>query len=156
MSLKFFGQQIHLTKTADELLFKGYEDPIINVAREIAKIMGIDVPFDRFGWFYMRNESSLLTGDFNADTGVDDIRNVGKLRKWNFEPRTNFFDGHCGNLEGASAGELFPPYMPHDTQFISVFSPELCRNIFLRKVGLNEIEGVEGVKYVGDERTVDK
>lgn len=53
LSLAFFGQQIHLTKTADELLFKGYEDPIINVAREIAKVMGIDVPFDRFGWFYM-------------------------------------------------------------------------------------------------------
>lgn len=50
ISLAFYGQQIHLTKTADELLFKGYDDPIITVARDIAKIMGIDVPFDRFGW----------------------------------------------------------------------------------------------------------
>lgn len=51
--MKFFGQQIHLTKTADELLFKGYDDPIIRVAKDIAKIMSIDVPFTRFGWFYM-------------------------------------------------------------------------------------------------------
>lgn len=53
LSLAFFDQQIHITKTADELLFKGYDDPIITVAKEIAGIMGIDVPFNRFGWFYM-------------------------------------------------------------------------------------------------------
>jgi hypothetical protein len=53
ISLAFFDQQIHLSKTADELLFKGYDDPIISFAKEIAKMMGIDVPFDRFGWFYM-------------------------------------------------------------------------------------------------------
>lgn len=54
LSLAFFGQKIYLTKTASELLFEGYEDSIITVAKEIAKIMGIDVPFDgnRFGWFY--------------------------------------------------------------------------------------------------------
>ena len=53
MSLAFFGQQIHLTKTASELLFEGYEDAMISVASEIGKIMGFDVPFDnRYGWFY--------------------------------------------------------------------------------------------------------
>jgi scavenger receptor class B, member 1 len=52
ISLAFFGQEIHLTKTAAELLFEGYSDPMIKVAKEIGTIMGVDVPFDRFGWFY--------------------------------------------------------------------------------------------------------
>jgi scavenger receptor class B, member 1 len=53
MSLSFFGQKVHLTKTAGEWLFEGYEDPIIGVAKEIASVLDIgDIPFDKFGWFY--------------------------------------------------------------------------------------------------------
>lgn len=54
LSLAFFGQQIYVTKTVSELLFEGYEDSMVGVAIEIAKIMGIDMPFNdnRFGWFY--------------------------------------------------------------------------------------------------------
>lgn len=59
LSLGFFDQQVALTKTASELLFEGYDDPIITVATEIAKIMGIVVPFDRFGWFYKVDFHSL-------------------------------------------------------------------------------------------------
>jgi hypothetical protein len=54
MGLAFYKQKIHVTKTASEWLFEGYEDPIIGVAKEIASFLGVgDVPFDRFGWFYM-------------------------------------------------------------------------------------------------------
>jgi len=53
LSMAFFGQQVHVTKTANEWLFEGYEDPIINVAKDIASILNIgDIPFERFGWFY--------------------------------------------------------------------------------------------------------
>lgn len=44
LSLRFFGQEIHTVKTASELLFEGYDDPIITVAKDIASLMGIDVP----------------------------------------------------------------------------------------------------------------
>jgi scavenger receptor class B protein 1 len=60
LSLAFFEQQVHLKKTASELLFEGYDDPIITVAKEIAKIMGIDVPFDRFGYFYKVRDINVL------------------------------------------------------------------------------------------------
>lgn len=103
-----------------------------------------------------RNESSLLTGSFNADTGTDDIAKLGKLRAWNYESQTKYFQGNCGHLEGASAGELFPPQITNQNQIISVFSPEMCRNIemdFEKKV---KIQGLAGMKFIGDERTIDK
>ena len=54
MSLAFFGQKIHITKTANEWLFEGYSDPIITIAKDVASYFGVgDIPFDRFGWFYM-------------------------------------------------------------------------------------------------------
>lgn len=54
MSLAFFGQEIHVTKNASELMFEGYEDSMMAVVSEIGRIMGYVVPFDdRFGWFLM-------------------------------------------------------------------------------------------------------
>lgn len=39
-------------KSVRELLFDGYEDPILNIASELKKITNISIPFDKFGWFY--------------------------------------------------------------------------------------------------------
>lgn len=56
MSLAFYGQKLHITKSANEWLFEGYEDPIIPIAKEIASFLGVgEIPFDRFGWFYQVN-----------------------------------------------------------------------------------------------------
>ena len=61
MSLAFYGQKIHITKTASQWLFEGYEDPIISVAKEIASFLGIPaIPFDRFGWFYQVRIENLI------------------------------------------------------------------------------------------------
>ncbi|KAG5676732.1 hypothetical protein PVAND_006541 [Polypedilum vanderplanki] len=152
LSLSFFDQQIHLTKTASELLFEGYDDPIINVAKEIAKIMGITVPFDRFGYFYSRNESSLLTGDFNVDSGIS---TVGQLRKWNYQSTSDHFEGSCSNLEGASAGELFPPEITNKISTISVFSPEICRNLLIDFEKEINVDGITAKRFIGGDRTVD-
>jgi hypothetical protein len=56
MGLALFGQKIHVSKPASELLFDGYEDSLISLASEIGKIMGYDVPFKkRYGWTYKVN-----------------------------------------------------------------------------------------------------
>lgn len=44
---------IHIVKTVDELLFTGYEDPLITMG-QMAVDDGEEIPpFDRFGWFYL-------------------------------------------------------------------------------------------------------
>jgi hypothetical protein len=56
LGLTFFDQKFHVTKTASELLFEGYEDSMISIASEIVKMMDMEVPFDdRYGWFYKVN-----------------------------------------------------------------------------------------------------
>lgn len=58
VGLKLFGQEMSVIKTVDELLFTGYSDDMIDMAREV-HIFGNDVqvPFDRFGWFYTVSKS---------------------------------------------------------------------------------------------------
>lgn len=47
------SQKVHVTKNASEWLFDGYEDAMINLAKDNPMLDAGDIPFDRFGWFYM-------------------------------------------------------------------------------------------------------
>ena len=54
MGLSLYDQNIYVRKTASELLFEGYQDDLIDMARDISGF-GKDkfnIPYDRFGWFY--------------------------------------------------------------------------------------------------------
>lgn len=53
VGLTMYSQELAITKTVDELLFSGYTDEMIDVARAVP-IFGkdVEVPFDKFGWFY--------------------------------------------------------------------------------------------------------
>lgn len=54
MGLKLYNQQVAVTKEARELLFDGYEDDLIDMARTMSAItpLKLNIPYDRFGWFY--------------------------------------------------------------------------------------------------------
>lgn len=53
MGLAMFNQQIAISKLAKELLFDGYEDPLLDLAKSLPpSTTGGAPPVDRFGWFY--------------------------------------------------------------------------------------------------------
>lgn len=154
LGLSLYNERVHVTKTARELLFEGYEDDMIAFAKEMPDLLDAgEIPFDRVGWFYMRNNTPDLTGYFNVHTGADDIMKIGKILNWNYAHRTEFFEGGCGQLNG-SAGELFPPKQLKQEP-ISLFTPDMCRSIpfdFVEEVNIHDIVGY---KYAGGPRTVD-
>ncbi|CAD7080065.1 unnamed protein product [Hermetia illucens] len=154
IGLNMYEQPMAVTRTVDELLFEGYSDDMIDVAREFP-LFGADVPvlFDKFGWFYTRNNSAELTGYFNMYTGVDDINKLGQMYSWNFNSTTNFFGGSCGKVQG-SAGEFYPP-RPQPSGSIMLFTAELCRYITLDYTETVTIHGLEGYKFSGTTKTVD-
>ena len=47
-----YQQEIHVTKSARELLFEGYEDNMVLMAKENPIFDTGEIPFDRIGWFY--------------------------------------------------------------------------------------------------------
>lgn len=48
--LKNLNETLTVTKTAGEILFDGYEDNVLKVARALNITVGL--PGDKFGWFY--------------------------------------------------------------------------------------------------------
>ncbi|XP_063701397.1 protein peste-like [Culicoides brevitarsis] len=153
VGLSLYQQQISVTKTAGELLFEGYEDDMVSLAKQLPFLAGEEVPFDRVGWFYMRNNSADLTGYYNMHTGENNMAEFGALKYWNFNETNGAFEGDCGKIHG-SAGEFFPP---KQSRFgtISFFSPDMCRSVPLDYEKDVEIHGVTGYKFSGGPRSTD-
>lgn len=62
MGMGLYGEERHVTKRVQELLFDGFEDPLIDMARSMPSLTGGGaVPFDKFGWFYTVNSYLLMT-----------------------------------------------------------------------------------------------
>lgn len=72
-----------------ELLFDGYDDPLLSLGTQLPE--GIFPPFDKFAWFYQRNNSDYYDGVFSVFTGGDDIVKLGDMDMWNFTRRTEYF-----------------------------------------------------------------
>lgn len=174
MGFSLYNEKVHVTKTAIEWLFDGFEDPLINLAKGNPLLTDSDIPpFDRFGWFYMvinvsenisfliltrlkclqRNNTNFLLGDFNANTGVDNINQIGQIRTWNHVSKTKYYEGTCGELTG-SAGDFFTPFITKN-QTLKLFSPEMCRSIQMDFEEEQEILGVKTLKFSGGDRAVD-
>lgn len=54
VGLNLYSQKAFVVKNARELLFEGYQDDLIDMARELARFdpETFAIPYDRFGWFY--------------------------------------------------------------------------------------------------------
>lgn len=145
-------EPMFVTKTVGQLMFEGYEDELLNITTRL-NVSDFQVPLDKFGYFYPRNNSVTYDGVFNMHTGTDDLHSLGIMDAWNYEQNPPYYDGQCSRITG-STGELFPPLENVDR--IGLFAPELCSSIFLVK-SQNPVSryGVEGYRFYGDDSVFD-
>lgn len=94
-----------------------------------------------------------MTGHYNMHTGDGDISRIGKVERWDYRNRTDFYPRQCGMING-SAGEFYPPKQQRDQQ-ISFFSPDMCRSLAFDYAEDTLVNGINGYKYSGGKRTVD-
>nr|CAD7603521.1 unnamed protein product [Timema genevievae] len=153
LSFSSIGQTVAITKMVGQLLFDGFEDPIINMGSAFPLPNTLKIPYDKFGWFYQRNGSYLYDGLFNIDTGQDDIGHVGELKNWNYRNTTEFYQGTCARIDG-TAGELWPPKRGREDR-VTMYSTDLCRSISFDYTDEYEVEGILGYRYSGGPSIVD-
>lgn len=152
MLLNKKGGSLTITKTARELLFDGYDDPLLTFIKKFNST-AIDIPYDRFGWFVDRNNSDSFDGRFTIYNGQKDIKTMGLVDRWNGQNETEFFDGECGRIYGTT-GELWPVKMDPVAP-ISVFVSDLCRSITLNYHDKYEAHGIEGSQWMGGDKVFD-
>ena len=93
--------------------------------------------------FRIANYFFRYDGVWNIHTGRDDLSKANKMAWWNFTDKTSFFPGECGRVEGNA--ELFTP-LEGPTDFVQLYSNDLCRPMRLHNVGSQTVKGVEGIR----------
>ncbi|KAI4461338.1 scavenger receptor class b type-1 sr-b1 [Holotrichia oblita] len=145
ISLSALSAKLWKVTTVDEILFSGYEDALINLARSMPQLQSLSMPdYDKFGWFYQRNGSYSYDGTFNMEYSGP---NFGNTREWQYNDYLSYYDkkGECNTVRG-SAGEFFSPNRQRDE--IGFFSPDICRYVPLTYQDDKDIDGTTGYKYV--------
>lgn len=61
LGLAMYHQNIFVSKSANEWLFEGYADNMITLAKEMPILDAGDIPYDKFGWFYMVNYTIIFS-----------------------------------------------------------------------------------------------
>ncbi|CAH1112788.1 unnamed protein product [Psylliodes chrysocephalus] len=151
VSLRAIADTIYSTHSVGELLFDGYEDPLLTMAAKMS-FLPKGAAMDKFGWFYGRNGSSEFDGIFNIDTGARG--NLGVLERWKFSEHTGFYPDKCGNVQNASAGDFFPRKLTHDS-VIKMFTSDLCRYMELEFEEEVLVNNIVGYKYVAGQKFLD-
>ncbi|EFN81088.1 protein croquemort [Harpegnathos saltator] len=150
LSIMLTSSKIYVTKTVGELLFTGYSDTLLTMGK---MLVTDDTPlYDRFGWFYMRNNSAEMDGIMNMETGVDDISHLGIMRKWRYRDTTKYHRSPCNVIEG-SASEFWPPNQTKEG--ITLFSVDLCRSVIYEYERTVSHMGIEGYRYTMDKKTLE-
>jgi scavenger receptor class B, member 1 len=148
-ALTTFGQKLHVTKTVGELLFDGYEDSMV----KLSSIFSNDTPFDKVGFFFKRNATDELSGNYSVNTGVENIAKLGLIEKFNNLTELPYYEGECKKLKG-SPGEFFPPN-PSIDKPIHLFAPEMCRSIPYEYEKDIELNGLKGLRFAAGSRALD-
>lgn len=143
LGLKLIKEPLFVTKPVGQILFDGYQDPLLTATAKLPDII-MPTKMDKFGFFYGRNGSDWFDGVFNMYTGQGNLSRLGQVATWNYTDHLKFYPGHCGQVSGA--GDFFPPGRQRTR--VNLFSNDLCRTIELDYEKDGAIDGIETYRYV--------
>jgi len=145
LALGTTGSKLYVRKTIDELLFKGYRDPILDAVSKIP-FSGIQ---DRFGYLYKRNYTDKLFGPYNFNSANDD--KFGTLNTLFGQRHTGWYPGQCGEVRG-EIGEFSPMHKKKEP--LELYSIDLCSHIKLIFDKEETVKGVRTYKYSLDGESI--
>ncbi|PNF42501.1 hypothetical protein B7P43_G08759 [Cryptotermes secundus] len=152
-AMRMLGESIWVRRTVREILFDGYDDPLLKIAQTAPSLFGTDVQGDKVAWFFNRNGSARSDGVLNAETASEDMKNLGIIRSWNYKDKSDFFDGECSKVAG-SVGDIFPPVQMKEDQ-LEMFVPDFCRSLKLDYSEEVEVRGIPAYRYEASQALID-
>uniref|UniRef100_T1IJJ6 Scavenger receptor class B member 1 n=1 Tax=Strigamia maritima TaxID=126957 RepID=T1IJJ6_STRMM len=140
--IKIYKATPFVTKTVDELLFKGYKDNLIMYLESQSgkKIL----PNGTFGFFYERNDTY---DDYSVSTGKKDLKSYLEIHKWNNKSSLGWWNSKYCNMINGTDGAGFSPFLKQNKK-IYMFIDELCRSIYLDYEKIHYKSGIKIHRYV--------
>ncbi|XP_074598787.1 lysosome membrane protein 2-like [Brevipalpus obovatus] len=150
--MKSDNQKLYTKRSVREILFEGYQIGFIAELKKKLASFGItqlNLP-DTFGLFLGKNGTH--DGEFFVDNGASDVSQFTQIQKWQGKEKVNFWgkDTHCNHINGTDGAQFHPDLQRTDKLW--VFSPELCRSIFLEYIKDSEVKGITTYQFSFPER----
>lgn len=151
--------EMFTTASVSEWLFDGFQDGVLDWVNELIEEGELppdipEIPYDKFGWFALRNSSAAFDGRFKMFTGKDDIKNLGIVKSWNGKIELGHMTGECDKIKGTT-GELWPPFNKKQKADATMFIPDVCRSMALKYDGTFKKHDIKGWKWIGDDSLFD-
>lgn len=73
---------------------------------------------------------------------------------WKFDKNVKMFDGKCDKVEGLT-GDLWSPIREGEKPDISIFVSDICRSVTLKYDSEVSKYGIDGYKWIADEKVFD-
>lgn len=140
-TLSTLGHKLYVEKTIQEILFEGYTDPLVS----LGTLFSSETDIDRVGFMVRKNASDYFSGKYTVHTGVDNIYDLGKIKKYNDKSSFPFQKNECRKLKG-SPGEFYPPER-NVKEIVDLFTPEMCRSLPYEYHSDKKIHGIKGNRY---------
>lgn len=128
-AVKRYNETLFVTRTVREILFDGYQVPLMKAFIEIADKFGIEIPNapedGRFGLMLGRNGTD--DGEWSINTGKFDLSSLAKIETWNNKSDYSCWgkDGNCNKISGrGTEGSMFPPPILTSSK-PEIFCPDL-------------------------------
>ncbi|KAG0713999.1 Lysosome membrane protein 2 [Chionoecetes opilio] len=124
-----FSQEPFVTRSVRELLFDGYEEPLLRQLADLTK--DPEHATGRFG-FYRKNNTN--DGTYTVYTGVRGMDQYQHIARWRGDPQIHFWKGDAWggdtcNMINGTAGTQFPRPLSRGTP-LRLYVAELCRSIY--------------------------
>uniref|UniRef100_A0A0R3RKD6 CD36 family protein n=1 Tax=Elaeophora elaphi TaxID=1147741 RepID=A0A0R3RKD6_9BILA len=122
---RFKSETPFIRVTVDQMLFEGYEDPMIewickeNLTRPLCILIGIPMRIK-----FMENGTD--SGEYLIDTGLDDTERIGQVYAWNGRNETPWWGTAQARKINGTDGEMFSPFLSASND-LPIFLGELGR-----------------------------
>ncbi|KAL7638507.1 UNVERIFIED_CONTAM: hypothetical protein RMT77_011077 [Armadillidium vulgare] len=120
-----FDKTPFMTHTIEELLFKGYEEPVLLELFKLTKD-----PKHKLGKFgYFLDKNGTLSEEFEIYSGQLDMSNYQDVFKWNGKSSLEFWkEEDCNMINGTDGAQFARPIKSDERLYL--FSSELCRSLY--------------------------
>jgi len=121
-----FDTSPFITKTVGEMLFHGYEEPMV---KELGKLTKDPImKTGRFGFFYMKNNTN-VDGTYSVFTGAKGMENYMNIHSWKGKTEVDFWtEPRCDVIDGTEGSQFPRPLLRENN--VKLFTAELCRSIY--------------------------
>ncbi|ESO03442.1 hypothetical protein HELRODRAFT_192040 [Helobdella robusta] len=140
------GEKLIEKRTVFELLWGFNMSLADDINRKLAELHLPPIRFPTFGIYVNNNSNGSMHNEYNISTGAYDISQVGRINSWRGNSHLSSWSGDACNMINGTDGSFWHPLIS-ESDTLYLFSPDLCRSMYMLYNSTTTIYQLNSMKY---------